>query len=186
MSKGSKLDRIKWILAIVGGVVIAVLVAIAVLAGNGAIIVVAPAGVAITVAADGAALGTVDGGKHGRFNVEQGKRTITLTTSARVVTHAIDVGSGAYDQVLPFGEQCFAHLDVTLAWYEPGRPKDRVLVEATYAGGEPFDTPTGVVFATAELPAEAEEGKHAEVLLEVPCGGIGGAAEELVAAALGG
>lgn len=183
----SKLDRIKWILAIVGGVIIAALVAVALLVGNGAIIVVAPRDAAVTVAADGAALGTVEPGKHGRFNVEQGKHTITLTTPTRVVTHAIDVGSGAYDQVLPVGEQqCFAHLDVTRAWYEPGRPKDRVLVEATYAGGAPFDTPTGVVFATGDLPAEAEEGKHAEVLLQVPCGGIGGEPGAVIEAALGG
>ncbi|MBL8943716.1 MAG: hypothetical protein JNK45_11230 [Myxococcales bacterium] len=182
----SKLDRIKWILAIVGGVIIAALVAVAVLAGNGAIIVVAPRDAAVTVAADGAVLGTVEPGKHARFNVEQGKHTITLSTPARAVTHAIDVGSGAYDQVLPVGEQCFAHLDVTQAWHEPGRPKDRVLVEATYAGGAPFDTPTGVVFATGDLPAEAEEGKHAEVLLEVPCGGIGGETGAVIEAALGG
>lgn len=181
----SKLDRIKWILAIVGGAIVAVLVAVALMFGNGAITVIAPAGAAVSVVADGAELGTVAAGEHGRFNLGQGAHTVTLTaTGDRIATHAIEVGSGAYDQVLPLGEQCFAHLDVTRHWYDAARPLGAVLVEATFSGGAPFDLPTGVHFDPADLPAELEEGHRAELLLEVPCGAVDGARDVLVEAAL--
>jgi hypothetical protein len=182
----SRTDRIKWILAIVVGVIIAALVAVALLFGNGAITVIAPAGASISVVADGVELGTVAAGKHGRFNLEQGKHTVTLTASPdRIATHTIDVGSGAFDQVLPLPEQCFAHLDVTRHWYDDARPLGAVLVEETFTGSTPFDLPTGVHFATAELPAEIDEGHQAELLLEVPCVAVSGPPGALVEHALG-
>lgn len=180
------MNRIKWILVIVGGVIIAALVAAALLFGNGAITVIAPAGASVTVVADGVELGAVAAGKHGRFNVEQGKHAVTLTaTRDRIASHTIDVGSGAFDQVLPLGEQCFAHLDVTRHWYDDARPLSAVLVEGTFSGSTPFDLPTGVHFATADLPAELEEGHQAELLLEVPCVAVSGPQDTLVELALG-
>jgi hypothetical protein len=167
------MNRIKWILAIVGGVVIAALVAVALLFGNGAITVVAPMGASVAVVVDGVELEAVPVGEHRRYNLEQGKHTVELVaTRERGSTHTIEVGSGAYDQVLPVGEQCFAHLDVTRHWYDDAKPLSAVLVEATFAGGTPFDLPTGVHFATKDLPAELAEGQQAELLLEVPCAAV--------------
>jgi hypothetical protein len=164
------MDRIKWILAIVGGVVIAALVAVALLFGNGAITVIAPASASVSVVAGDVELGAVPAGKYGRFNLAQGKHAVTLTaTRDRIATHTIEIESGAYDQVLPVGEQCFAHLDVTQHWYDDAKPLSAVLLIATFSGGAPFDVPTGVHLATADLPAELGDGQRAELLLEVPC-----------------
>lgn len=175
------MDRIKWILVIVGGVVIAALVAVALLFGNGAITIVAPAGASVSVEADDVEIGSVPAGKHARFNLEQGKHSVRLiATPDRQSTHAIEVGSGAFDQVLPVGEQCFAHLDVTRYWYDDAKPLAAVLVEATWSGSAPFDLPTGVHYATAELPEKLEDGQQAELLLEVPCVALSWPAEKMI------
>jgi hypothetical protein len=179
------MDRIKWIAAIVGGVVIATLVAVALLFGNGAVTVIAPAGASVSVVADDVELGAVPAGGHARFNLGQGKHTVALTaTSGSVATHTIDIGSGAFDQVLPVGEQCFVHLDVTRHWYEDGKPLSGVLVEGTFSGGTPFDLPTGVHFATGDLPAELAEGHQAELLLELPCVALAEPKDTMIARAL--
>lgn len=180
------MDRIKLILALVGGVVIAVLVGVAVMFGNGAITIVAPPNAAVVVVVDDVEVGTVAAGGHGRFNVEQGAHVVTLTAGDRSAQHSLDVGSGTFDQVLPVGEQCFVHLDVTRHWYDDARPLAAVLVEGTFAGGGAFDLPTGVQYSTGELPAELEEGQQAELLLEVPCETIDGPRDAMVAAALTG
>lgn len=181
----SATTRIKWILVIVGGVVIAALVAVALLFGNGAITVIAPAGASVAVVADEVEFPAVPAGKHARFNLEQGKHTVTLlATHDRTTTHTIEVGSGAFDEVLPVGEQCFVHLDVTRYWYDDARPVAAVVVEATFWGGEPFELPTGVHFATADLPAELEEGQQAELLLEVPCVASSWPTEQMIRHAL--
>jgi hypothetical protein len=179
------MDRIKWILVIVGGVAVAALVAVALLFGNGAITVIAPVGASVSVVADDVEIGAVPVDEHRRFNLDQGKHTVTLTaTRERMSTHTIEIGSGAFDQVLPVGEQCFAHLDVTRHWYDDARPLSAVLVEATFSGGTPFDLPTGVHFATKDLPAELEAGQRAELLLEVPCVALSWERDALVEHAL--
>jgi hypothetical protein len=179
------MNRVKWILAIVGGVVIAALVAVALLFGNGAITVIAPAGAAVSVEVDDVEIGSVPAGAHARFNLEQGKRGVrVIATRERESTYTLEVGSGAFDQVLPVGEQCFAHLDVTRYWYDDTKPLSAVLVKATFSGSAPFDLPTGVHYATKDLPAELEDGQQAELLLEVPCVALSWPAETMIEQAL--
>ena len=160
--------------------------------GSGSFQVVAPQGASVTVNVDGQDVGTVTEGEHQRFSIDQGSHGVKLTASnGKVSTHQLAVNNGAFDQVLPVGDQCFVVLDVTNYVYEKQQLLDKIegvigegiVVKSKVASPGPFDTPAGAFYSMEELPDSIEQGKRTELLLEISCEAAHGSDADAVVAA---
>ncbi len=154
--------------------------------GKGAVTVFGPPGGRLTVTVDGTWVDTLAPGAGTKVELPQGPHQVTLASGVTQKSFPLEVNSGTFHRVLPFGEQCFALFDVTNAVYSTGLLggllQQKVTVEQRFCGPDAFDFPSESYLKISQMPQRLQAGRRVRLLQSIPCADLQAPDAALIAA----